>query len=92
MLNNFAHVADVIDESMTEHMTDSNHWLGDGGFTVFWMVVLMIAVILIIVLIIKYVPDNNLKKDPLAIAKERFAKGEIDEKEYKSIEKTLKKS
>ena len=94
MFNQFAHntsVEDVLitDEGVAEHMTDGSHWLGDGGFTVFWMILLMVIVVVIIVLAIKSAQQPT-NKDPLEIAKPRYANGEITKKEYEIFKKDLK--
>ncbi len=91
MLNQFAHVADTVNEGVVDHMTDSNHWLGDGGFTVFWMIVMVAVVVLVIFLIVRGTFESTSGKDPLDVVKTRYAKGEINKKEYEHLKKELSK-
>ena len=88
----FAHAADVpdkVDESFGEHMMDRNHWFGDGGFSVLWMIVIMVLSTILIVYLVKIFVDSRSTQDPLEIAKIRLAKGEIDKKEFEKIKKDL---
>lgn len=91
MIDQFAHTADVVDENVVDHMMDSGHWLGDGGFTVLWMILLMIVVVLAIAWVVKNVDSGSSGEKPLDIAKARYAKGEINKKEYEALKKELSK-
>ncbi len=90
MLNHLTYAADAVEEGAFEHMIDSGHWFGGGGFMVFWMILMMAAFVLLIVWLVKSVASNSsASKDSLEIAKSRYAKGDIDKKEYENIKKEI---
>ena len=94
MFNLLAHIDDEINEGVADHMTNSGHWMGDGGFAVFWMIVFGLAMTIFIILVVKYfsgtkTSENTSDNDSLAVAKNRYAKGEIDKKEFNQIKKDL---
>jgi len=73
---------------------DSNHMMGwDGGvFMIFWWAL----IVLVIVVLVRWVIDQSNKsnrreeKSPLEILRERYARGEIDKKEFEEKKKDLK--
>jgi len=52
---------------------------------------LLVLIVVGIVIAINYNKPKQSDSDPLNVLKARYAKGEIDEKEYKSIKKELSK-
>jgi uncharacterized membrane protein len=79
-------------EGVFNHMTNNGHWSGDGGFTVFWMFIIMLIIASgVVYLLVHFGNENNQSRneDPLAIAKLRFAKGEIDKKQFDEIKKLV---
>jgi putative membrane protein len=56
----------------------------------FWLVVLVVIVYVEIRLLKNHETAANSKTDPLAIAKERYAKGEIKRNEFEQLKKDLK--
>ncbi len=94
LFNLFAHVEDTINEGVAEHMTDSGHWMSDGGFAVFWMAIFMIAIAILVILVVRHIVDRNTMKNngqvnSLDTVKERYAKGDITKKEYEQLKKDL---
>lgn len=69
---------------------DGGMWFGGGFMWIFW-----ILLIVAVVWIIKAVSDtgsrtnNSNENSPLEILKKRYARGEIDEQEYKRRRKEL---
>jgi putative membrane protein len=62
------------------------------GFGVIWMVLFWGGLIALIIWGIKKLTERGTstsKHNPLDIAKERYAKGEISEKEFENIKKNL---
>ena len=76
------------DFPMEHHMyaSDENKWFTLIGFVVF---VAMVSVALLVVYKIATRPAASQGKDPLDIAKERYAKGEINKDEFADIKKQL---
>ena len=72
-------------------MFDEGVWMGVGMW-LFW-----IALIVVIVVIVKAIPGNGSGSiaehhdSPLEILKARYARGEIDEEEFKRRRKELEK-
>ncbi len=63
------------------------------AFGIIWMVFLWGGIIALIVWGINKLTKRDhlvMKSDPLDIAKERYAKGEIEREEYEQIKKSLK--
>ncbi len=70
--------------------------LGHGVFGVFWMVLFWGALIALIVFVVRYISGSSgrsgpseLKSTPIDILRERFARGEIDKKEFDERRKIL---
>ena len=64
-------------------------WMAFGGV---WMVIFWGGIIVLIVWGIKKLTErggSTSKHDPLDIAKERYAKGEISEEEFNQLKKNL---
>jgi putative membrane protein len=62
------------------------------GFGVIWMVLFWGGIIALIIWAIKKLTERGTstsKHYPLDIAKERYAKGEISEKEFENIKKNI---
>ncbi len=65
---------------------------GNNGWDMLFMMLFMVLVILGIVLIVRYLNQNNNVKSndqSLDILKSRYAKGEIDKKEFEQKRKDL---
>jgi putative membrane protein len=70
-------------------MTDNTN-ASFGIFTmVFWVIVLTIVVYVVFRLLRNHENTINSKQDPLDIAKERYAKGDIKKEEYEQLKKDL---
>ena len=62
------------------------------GFGTIWMILFWGVIIALIIWVVKRLTkntDSNNKKNPLDIAKERYARGEITKEEFEEIKKTL---
>jgi|AntRauTorcE11897_2_1112592.scaffolds.fasta_scaffold01314_4 putative membrane protein len=86
---NFAHAYQRNSEVYEGHMMD--HAWGHDWMLAVWMVLLLVLIVVGIVIAINYNKPKQSDSDPLNVLKARYAKGEIDEKEYKSIKKELSK-
>ena len=67
---------------------------GGFGFGCFFMIIFWILIILGVVALVRYLggtKQNSVDKDktPLDILKERYARGEINKKEFEEIKKDL---
>ncbi len=75
------------------HMWDWSAGMGWWmGFGVILMILFWGAVIALIVWVVKRFTggtDSNRKNDPLDIARERYARGDISKEEFDQIKKTL---
>ncbi len=62
-----------------------------GWMMIFWVVIIALIVWGVIVLVKRgsSTSDTSQKHDPLDIAKERYAKGEISKEEFEQIKKDL---
>jgi len=92
MFELIAHTNDVVDEGFFDHMMGGGHWSSDGGFTVFWMFIIMIIIAVGVVYLLTYAGKGNNRtqnNDPLKIAKSRYAKGEISKKQFDEIKKNI---
>lgn len=60
-------------------------WTDGMGWGGLWMALWWVLVIVAIVLLVKWLlqPAGRREKTPLDILKERYARGEIDEEEYR---------
>ena len=92
MIKYLAHTNDVVDEGFFNHMMDGGHWSGNGGFAVFWMFIVMLGIAVGVVYLLTHSNENHRAKqnDPLSIAKSRYAKGEINKKQFDEIKKDIK--
>lgn len=75
------------------HMWDWSSGMGWWmGFGIIWMILFWGAVIALIVWVVKKFTgssDSNRKNDPLDIARERYARGEISKEEFDQIRNNL---
>jgi len=73
-----------------------NNIMGWGGFGILaWIPMLLFWVVLIlgVIALIRYLGGSGFSKNsktPLDILKERYAKGEIDKKEFEEMKKDLR--
>lgn len=87
MLENVAQLYRQDYPIMTTHMQSSDdRWFTLVGFIVF---IAVISAALFVVYKIASKPAASQGKDPLDIAKERYAKGEISKEEFTDIKKEL---
>lgn len=81
----FSHYSDTTGH----HMWDDSM----GGLGILWMLLWLAIIVVAVVGLVRWLgsPDKTKGGEtPLEIAKKRYAKGEIDEKEYKKLVKDLK--
>ncbi len=67
-------------------------WNGFGLFGWIWMLLFWVLLVLAVVALFRHLggyPKSNNHNSPLDILKERYAKGEIDKKEYEEKKKEL---
>ena len=87
MLEQFAELYRQDYPIMTTHMQASDdRWFTLVGFTVF---VAIVSAALFVVYKIATKPAASQGKDPLDIARERYAKGEISKEEFTDMKKEL---
>ncbi len=70
-------------------------WTGGIFMILFWVVVIILIVIVIRQLTrhgLGSAPSETLKRDPVQILRERYAKGEIDTEEFEERMRTLGKN
>jgi len=62
-----------------------------GWWMVFWMVLFWGVIVSLVVWAVKRLTErgSSEKRDPLDIAKERYARGEISKEEFEQIKKDL---
>lgn len=67
-----------------------------GWFGTFWVIIFILLIIALVYLIVKVIQNNkhengkSVPNDALNILKERYAKGEITDEEYKHKKRMLK--
>ena len=64
-----------------------------GWMIIVWVVIIALIIWGVVALVRRgsSTPDTSQKRDPLDIAKERYAKGEITKEEFEEIRKNLSK-
>lgn len=82
------------DDAFGHHMFSDYGFMGMGGSFMggIFMILFWVLVIAGIVYLVKYLSQNQNKKQdktPLDILKERYAKGEIDKEEFEKRKKDL---
>lgn len=65
------------------------HFIGIGMHLIWWLFVIGI-IVLVVFKIIPYRPDAESKEDALEILKKRFARGEMERKEFEERKKILR--
>jgi len=83
------------DVTSNGELTGGHHYMDGGwGFGMFGMLFMLAIAVLIIMILVKYSEDrakgNSRSEDALEIAKKRYAKGDITQKEYTELKKDLK--
>ena len=74
-------------------MMNGNDW-GWGIFMMFFWLLFLLVVAVVVVRLLRghdYHTDHNHRTDPLDIAKERYAKGEITKEQFEQLKKDLSK-
>jgi putative membrane protein len=71
-------------------MMNGNDWGWGMAMMLFWTVLLIVVVVVVVRLLKSHEGSNTQKMDPLDIAKERYAKGEITKDEFEQLRKDLK--
>ncbi len=77
-------------EYYSHPMMNSDHFGWGILMAAFWLVVFLIVVLVVMRHMRTHHLNSSQKIDPLDIAKERFAKGEITKEEFHEIQKELK--
>jgi putative membrane protein len=65
-------------------------WGWGVGMSILWFIFLVVIVIFVIRLLRRHSLSEWHKTDPLDIAKERYAKGEITKEQFDQLKKDLK--
>lgn len=85
LLSASAVYAHAEEDSIGHHMDFFGWWGGALWVILFWTLIILSVISLIYYL----VKTQNTKKDSLEIIRERYAKGEIDKKEFEEKKKSL---
>lgn len=72
------------------HMMDGGDWGWGLGMMLFWLVLLVVIIVVVVKLLTGQINNGGHKNDPLDIAKERYAKGEIKKEEFEQLKKDIK--
>ena len=70
-------------------MLNGNDWAWGIFMMLFWLIVLVVVIYVVIRLIKNHENTTNTRIDPLDIAKERYAKGDITKEQFTEIKKEL---
>ncbi len=70
-------------------MMDNQDWGWGMLMMLFWAVIIVLVVVLVIRLLKSHETVSRHRTDPLDIAKERYAKGEIKKDEFEQLKKDL---
>lgn len=70
-------------------MMDGANWVWGTLSILFWLAVLIVVTLLIMRIPRRHDTDEDTKKDPLDIAKERYAKGDISKDEFDRLSRDL---
>ncbi|MEX2399068.1 MAG: SHOCT domain-containing protein [Candidatus Saccharimonadales bacterium] len=92
MLEILAHANNVSDDGFFNHMMDGGHWSSDGGFTVLWMLFIMLIIVAGAAYLLARAGKENIQKksdDPISVAKSRYAKGDISKEQFDEIKKNI---
>jgi putative membrane protein len=71
-------------------MMNNYGWGWGVGMMVFWLVTLAVVAIVVLRLLKSHEHGTRSGSDPIGIAKERYAKGEINREEFEQLKKDLK--
>lgn len=71
-------------------MMDSGDWASGLFMMVFWIIVLAMIAFVALRYLKDHEPHTTSHVDPLDIAKERYAKGEITKEQFEQVKKDLK--
>lgn len=92
MWNILAHAGEGINGGSDDHRMNGMGWSNNGGFTMLWMFVGALIVIVGVIYLLVYFAkktDRSNEDDPMRIAKARYAKGEINKKQFDEIKKDI---
>lgn len=67
-----------------------NYWGWGLGSVIFWVILAIVIIAIMRNINTNHDHPQSQEKTPLDILKERYAKGEIDKKQYEEMKKDLK--